>query len=650
MELTKKQRQYLEKNLSQEPASTQRPVLDRVETGSGGEPLENIAKAIGVSVKDLKNYLQTRLAEAESRRETTFAAVQGKHGLIAETDSGQILRAGTQNRDVETTDWRGWIKENKRILLFLAALVFAAYANGLFNDFVSDDISGIAQNKLLDSPDFIFSAPPSFFHPTLLFIINKIFGKIPLFYRLLNVGFHLGTVYSGYLLVSLLVNKKTAILTACLFAVHPILTESVTWISGGGHIFYSFFVLLSLLLYFLSSQNRKFFIFSLVAFSLALCASEKAIVLPILIVVMLFSFGRLKAEWPRLVPFFGLAGLYFFSRLGLLSQRMTDLQNVFYQEPQISNPLFQIPVAISSYLGLIFWPRHLTLYHSEMSFTMGQYFFYLAVLLGFLGFLGWAVFKNRRIAFFGSLFLISLLPTLTPLGISWIVAERYVYLGTFGILVLVAMGIERVREVRAVRGVGDVGDVRGRLHYFLFGVLIVILTGRTIIRNMDWQNQDTLWLATAKASPSSPQNHNNLGDLYGRRGDLEKSAEEFKKAIELKPNYGDAYHNLANTYQQMGKTDLAIENYEKALLFNPRLWQSRQNLAAIYFSLGDMAKTTKEMEEAVKINPRDVNLLINLGGVYLKTGDKGKAKEIFSRVLAIDPGNERAREGMQGLR
>ena len=101
-----------------------------------------------------------------------------------------------------------------------------------------------------------------------------------------------------------------------------------------------------------------------------------------------------------------------------------------------------------------------------------------------------------------------------------------------------------------------------RLHLFALSV-------RTITRNADWKNQDTLWLATAKTSPSSPQNHNNLGDYYGRQGDLEKAAEEFKTAIKLKPNYGDAYHNLANIYHQMGEDDLAIENYRKALSFNP---------------------------------------------------------------------------------
>ncbi len=153
---------------------------------------------------------------------------------------------------------------------------------------------------------------------------------------------------------------------------------------------------------------------------------------------------------------------------------------------------------------------------------------------------------------------------------------------------------------------------RSVVFYVVLGLMLLPLTARTIIRNADWKNQDTLWLAAAKTSPSSPQNHNNLGDLYGRRGDLERSAKEFKKAIELQPNYADAYHNLGNTYQQMGKIDEATKNYQKAFELNPQLWQPCQNLAAIYFEQGNFAAAKEWMERAVAANPTDPNLQRNL--------------------------------------
>ena len=148
--------------------------------------------------------------------------------------------------------------------------------------------------------------------------------------------------------------------------------------------------------------------------------------------------------------------------------------------------------------------------------------------------------------------------------------------------------------------------------YFALVVIVASLSVRTIIRNKDWKSEDTLWIATAQVAPSGQQIHNNLGDVYARQGDMQKAVEEFKKAIEINPNYADAYHNLGNTYQQMGQLDLAIENYQKALSINPHLWQSYQNLAAIYFNQGQYDLALENIKKALEINPNDENLKQNL--------------------------------------
>ncbi|MFH2109258.1 MAG: tetratricopeptide repeat protein, partial [Patescibacteria group bacterium] len=83
---------------------------------------------------------------------------------------------------------------------------------------------------------------------------------------------------------------------------------------------------------------------------------------------------------------------------------------------------------------------------------------------------------------------------------------------------------------------------------------------------------------------------------------------EFKKAIELKPNYADAYHNLANTYQQLERFDEAVENYQKAIEFNPGLWQSYQNLGVIYYHQKNFDEALKYFKESLKINPNNDNL------------------------------------------
>lgn len=505
-----------------------------------------------------------------------------------------------------------WLKQNCGILAFLCLLALVVYFNSLGNEFLSDDIPTIVENENIGNYGYYLKNQPLLLlRQFYLITVYKIFGLKPVFFRLGNIFFHSGSVLLVYGILSFLATPLAALSAASIFAVHPILVEAVAWISGGIHAQYSFFILLSFWLYLLAKNKSlgKYYLFSLASFVFALSSCEKAVPLPLIILAFELCWERLSKSWKKIVPYFVLSGIWASWVLfgGAFMSKTTALRTEYYQQEGLYNPLTQIPTAITSYLKLIFWPDKLTLYHSEMLFTTKEYLIMAVITLGFLGLIAYTFFKKkyRRCFFWLAFFVIALLPMLTPLKVGWIVAERYVYLGSIGIFAVVAMGIEKFSQWAKSKTIG----------YLILGILIIILSTRTIIRNVDWKNQDNLWLAAARTSPTSPQNHNNLGDLYSRRGEFEKAVEEFKTAIALLPNYGDAYHNLANTYLQMNKIDLAIENYQKALEYNPRLWQSHQNLAAIFY----------------------------------QTGQPDLAKEHLKKVLEIDPTNQRIRELLESF-
>jgi hypothetical protein len=428
-------------------------------------------------------------------------------------------------------------------------------------------------------------------------------------------------VLASYLLIWILADPLTAAISASLFAVHPILVESITWISGGTYSQYSFFIILAILLYVFSIKNKKFYLLSLASMVMALFISEKAVVFPFILLAFFISFKDVFNNWKKLIAPFAIASFWGLFYLFAIPERIATLEAQNPRSVQSLNPFLQIPIAIGSYLKLIFWPKALTLYHSEMVFSQAQYLMYLSAFVVLLALILVFFKKRSQVFFWLSLFLISLAPVLTPFGISWIVAERYVYLGTLGIIVAFTLLLKKLAEKEKLKTA-----------VFIFSSLITIsLLTRTIVRNNDWQNQDSLWLAAAKTSPSSSQNHNNLGDLYGRHGDYEKAIEEFKKAIELNPQYADAFHNLANTYQQMGKLDLAIENYKKAIEFNPYLWQSYQSLALIYFERQDFETSLSYMEKAVGISPENPVLYYNLGVVFQQLGKIQEANQAFQK-------------------
>jgi tetratricopeptide (TPR) repeat protein len=527
-------------------------------------------------------------------------------------------------------NFKQWFAKERLVIIFLTLLVFAVYLNALGNGFVSDDIDGILQNPDLNNFSSFFSSPLKLlrsFYPILSAVIVQIFGKIPLPFHFLNIIFHLGTVIAIFLLVCLISDRTAAFFTAALVACHPIMTEAVTWISGGGHVMYSFFIILGLLFYILAVRKEKFLYLSLIASILALSSSEKAIIFPLLIIILALSLKIKPTNLKKLAILLIPAVLTCLLFITLIPARLSVLQNGFDQIRITLNPLVQIPVAISSYLQLIFWPKDLTFYHSEISFSRPKFLIYSAVFILFLAAMLFSWKKNKRLFFWLSFFLVSLLPTLTPLGISWIVAERYVYLGAIGIFATV--GLIFSRAVQKAKN--------PKIVYIAFAVIIMALSWRTIVRNNDWKNQDTFWQATAKTSPQSWQNHKNLGDLYGQRGDSEKAIEEFKKAIELNPGYADAFNDLGNVYQQMGKMDLAIKSYQKAIALNPTLWQPCLNLAAIYSQQNETGLTNNYLEKALGINPKNAAFYFRLGIIYSQLKEKEKAIAEFQKALELDP-------------
>ncbi|MDP3758579.1 MAG: tetratricopeptide repeat protein, partial [Candidatus Daviesbacteria bacterium] len=341
-------------------------------------------------------------------------------------------------------------------------------------------------------------------------------------------------------------SKRLAFFVAALFAVHPAIGEAVVWISGGSYPQYSFFFLLAFILYLLSKHSKVYYWLSLSSFLFAFMShGQMPVALFLIFPLWELCFGNLKKHWLKSIPFLLLSITYVLISFSSLPERESTLQSMHYQQGGVDNPLLIIPTAISSYFELIFFPKVLTLYHSELNFGPIQFAFRAFLVLAFMIGALFAFFKNKTVFFWASFFLIALSPTLTPFRLNWIVAERYLYLPILGILVLLGLGFEKLTDSPKFRQAG----------YVVLALLIILLSARTIVRNIDWKNEDILWIATGKTSPSSPNTHNNLGDVYGRLGDKQAALREFQRAIELKPNYGDAYHNLANTYLELGQPD-----------------------------------------------------------------------------------------------
>ena len=495
---------------------------------------------------------------------------------------------------------KSWFKENWYIILGLIFLVFIVYVNGLSGDFVSDDVNWIPRNPNIGNFKAYFQATNRPAIWIIFYLAHLIGGLNPFFYRLPNLIFHTGNVVAIFYLLSLLINKRAAILTALILAVHPILVESVTWIAGGSYAAYTFFFLLSFICYLSAKKRAGLYFFTVIFLLISLSFSEKAVVLFLIFPLYEIVFGSLKKMWKFLVPPIAVGAITIVFLFSKIQDKIAGLKLYNYVQPGYDNPLLKIPIAVTEYLRLMFWPNDLSLYHYDLSFTWTQYFIRLGIFIALLTTIILAYKKNKHIFFWLSLFIISLLPTLTPLRIAATVAERYVYLGSIGIFTVIGIIFDYLSQNEKLK----------KSIYIIFAVIITALSIRTMVRNHDWANEDNLWIASARVSPNDPNVLNNLGDMYGRHQDYQKAIESFSLAIKLKPDYADAYHNLANIqtalYLKEKKEEYlkpAIENYLQAIKFNPLLWQSHQNLGYIYLSLNEPDKAGEEFRKVRQINP-----------------------------------------------
>ncbi|MDP2940964.1 MAG: tetratricopeptide repeat protein [Candidatus Omnitrophota bacterium] len=526
-----------------------------------------------------------------------------------------------------------WWRDNWGFFTLLAFLVLMAYVNSLPNAFVSDDVTAIRDNPPINEASFFWSPPILSLNALILFLVHKFFGPNPAMYRLVNIFFQLSYSCVAFFLLSLLFRPPVAFFAAGLFAVHPFLSESVAWISGGNYIQFGLFMLVALFFYILSERSRKYYYLSLLSFIVSLLFTERAFIFPLILVGWELAMGKLSVNWRKILPFFFLGGLRVLPSILGINTRFQQLTTEYALKNRFENPLLQIPIAVSVYLQLIFYPTGFTFFHSKTAYTYFEYGWRVAVFISYLGLVAYCYFSRRRLAFFWlSFFIIPLLPTLTPLRVACHIAERYAAPGALGIFVLLALGLAKLSRIKNLR----------LPVYIFFSLLLAGLSIRTMMRNTDWKDEHTLWAQTLKVSPNSVNAHNNLCASYVQRGELDKAVQEALIAINLMPTYAHPFNNLGTIYVRMGKYQEAKEAYLKAVTFNPYLWQSYRGLGEIAFEQGEYAVARDYFLKVVELLPRDAEMHSNLGIVYLKLNDKDNAKAEFQKALELNPQHEKA--------
>lgn len=116
----------------------------------------------------------------------------------------------------------------------------------------------------------------------------------------------------------------------------------------------------------------------------------------------------------------------------------------------------------------------------------------------------------------------------------------------------------------------------------------------------------------------------------------------YDRIIELDPMNESAYNNIAVSYQNVNKYEQSIKYLDKALEINPNFEMAYGNRANAYNQLDNLEKAIIDSKLALEINPKYVQAYSVLGNVYTKKGDEKTAFEMLNKATEIDPNSSQA--------
>ncbi len=490
-------------------------------------------------------------------------------------------------------------------LVLLSAMTIAVYSVGLFNGFAWDDEFIIVKNpatrqitnvaKLLFAPDVVKPYYRPLTRATYLFDY-WLFGMNPSAFHFVNIVIHLLNVIFLYFVCSrVATNKVSALIASLLFAVHPINTESVNFISARNNLLSLFFSLASFLVL-LRKEGKagKWPILSAIFFFFGLLCKETAMML--LVVIALYSIppfspgfaARLREKAPSLLSFVFLAGVY----LLLRSFALHGIIGSGSLAEGLSERLAQNYYIIPHYLKLFFFPTDLTIFHVVPKAGLFNDPVLLLAWVAIAAAIWLTVRWHNRAAIFGLLwFAVNYVPiaNIVPIS-SWPMADRFMYIPAAGLCLVAGEFLSYIYYRYSARQLVSVG----------ISIIVIALAAWTVKRTMDWKDDISLFKSAVRSDPASVSGHFNLGNAYLERSDFATARLEWMKTLEIDPRHSEALTQMGTFSATQGDLQKAEQYYLAALRSDPGNVMAHYNLGRLYEIKGDRQNALEQFELALK--------------------------------------------------
>jgi len=534
------------------------------------------------------------------------------------------------------------------LLIVVATLV--AHLNGLNAPFVYDDRPTILDNESIRRlwPPWAALAPPdgttASGRPLLnlsLAVSHALSGQQVWGYHAINVLIHVlaGLTLLGVVRRTLLrpplrdrwqaAALPVALAAAALWTVHPLQTESVTYIIQRAESLMGLFYLLTLYAVIRGLEARRpapWYGLAVAACLAGMATKEVMVTAPVMVLLYdrTFGAGSLRAAWRQRRPLYlALAGTWL-ELAWLVAGTGGNRGGTIGPGVEVSWWAYGLTQfqAVVRYLQLSIWPHPLIFEHGTR-WTRGaaDVLPYALPVAALAAGTAWALWRRPAAGFLGAWFLAILAPTSLVPGTTQMIVEHRMYLP---LAAVVAAGAAALHA-----GLGK----RARPAWLALAAGCVVLTAQ---RNRVYHSAVNLWLETAARRPDSAIVQNNLGASLLDAGRLPEAIAHLEQALRLDPDNADTHDNLGIALAKSGDLASAMAHYQQAVRLAPDSPEIRNNLAGAALKAGRVQDAIRHYQRALRLRA-DAVVAANLAQALAAAGRLPEAITADEQALQLNP-------------
>ena len=569
------------------------------------------------------------------------------------------------------------------IIVFWGVII---YSNSFDAPFQFDDRAFVLANpaiKHLQNIHSIVNYRPQRWVAFFTFAANfAISGNNVFSYHLFNLILHLLNTILIYCFLNFILNlpsfkidkfqnskKIIPFFISLLFLVHPLQTESVTYIYQRFTPLATFFYLLTLIFYikYRNGSLKSNYILCLLSLFLGMFSKEEMFTAPSMIILLEiyfisgFKVGKVGTEqcsvptrWKMFIPILLTLLLipltYIFIVKGMTFNNIN--LNRISRDTFIfsrSTYLFTEFNVLIKYFQLFFFPIVLNLdYDFPISETLFEYPTILSFLIVLtLLIIGILLYKKHRLISFGIIwFFVTISITSSIIPIKDVIFEHRMYLPSIGLSIALIFALYQIFPgtvtkspfLKSVNGSSSPLSKRvGGLLPILLIIIAIAFSFLTYRRNEVWRDDVRLWEDTAKKSPNKSRVHSNLANALVRAGKIDDAIKHYLEALRITPDYAEGYNNLGIALFRKGKIDEAIKYYNEALRLKPEYADAYNNLGNALQSQNKYDEAISYYKKAIQNNPNHSRAYNNLGDALMRQEKIDEAIDNYLKAVKLDP-------------